>query len=104
MNLKLELKLSFAEDYMARFCGALSLSWKVESLATKMANKVEQSNLLAGRAPVTVAAAVIQLASEVGQENRSAAAIAERTGVSGAALSASYKLISDNKDLILLSL
>ena len=100
-NFNTDLKITSAEDYLARFCGNLSLSREVEILATRVVSKVEEFNLLPGRSPLSVAAAALYLACQVSQETRSQAEIAERTGVSASAISSSYKLISVSSDLIL---
>ena len=100
-NFNTEMKVRSAEDYLARFCGNLALSREVEILATRVASKVEEFNLLPGRSPLSVAAAAIYLACQVSQGTRSQAEIAERTGVSASAISASYKLISVSSDLTL---
>jgi len=100
-NLNNEAKLGSAEDYLARFCGQLSLSREVEMLATRVAGRVVELSLLPGRSPLSVAAAVIYLASQVSRQTRSLAEIAERTGVSASAISASYKLISVREELFL---
>ncbi|KAH7709334.1 CRE-TTB-1 protein [Aphelenchoides avenae] len=54
-----------SDDYLPRFCGHLELSFRVLSCANHISSKVREMELLPGRQPISVAAAVIYTASEI---------------------------------------
>lgn len=53
-------------DYMSRFCSNLSLPLQIHRAATYIANKAEELGILSGKSPISIAAAAIYLASQVG--------------------------------------
>ncbi|VDP91893.1 unnamed protein product [Echinostoma caproni] len=51
------------EDFMSRFCGNLNLNIAVQRVANEVAKRALNFNLVAGRSPVSVAAAAIYMAA-----------------------------------------
>ncbi|VDP73815.1 unnamed protein product [Schistosoma mattheei] len=51
------------EDFMSRFCGNLNLNITVQRVANVVARRALNLNLVAGRSPVSVAAAAIYMAA-----------------------------------------
>lgn len=51
------------EDFMSRFCGNLNLNIAVQRVANVVARRALNLNLVAGRSPVSVAAAAIYMAA-----------------------------------------
>lgn len=52
-------------DFMARFCTNLDLPMAVQRAATHIARKATEENIVAGKSPISVAAAAIFMASQV---------------------------------------
>uniref|UniRef100_T1IL29 Transcription initiation factor IIB n=1 Tax=Strigamia maritima TaxID=126957 RepID=T1IL29_STRMM len=80
-------------DFMARFCGNLSLNNAVRIAATCVAKKAVEIEIVAGRSPISVAAAAIYMASHAAGDNRSRKEIAEVAGVAEVTIQQSYKLM-----------
>ncbi|ODQ66518.1 putative transcription initiation factor IIB [Nadsonia fulvescens var. elongata DSM 6958] len=80
-----------AEDLMLRFCSHLGLSPAVTNAAESIARKAKKEGTLAGRSPISVAAAAIYMASGLFGQALSASKIAEKTGVSDGTIKTSYK-------------
>lgn len=51
------------EDFMSRFCGNLNLNIVAQRVANVIARRALNLNLVAGRSPVSVAAAAIYMAA-----------------------------------------
>jgi len=83
-------------DFMARFCGNLELPHSVRKCSEHVANKAVELNIVAGRSPVSVAAAAIYLASQASpapENKKTKEEIAAISGVSDATIKQTYKML-----------
>lgn len=87
-----------AEDLMRRFCSHLGLQGNVTKAAEHIAKMAKEEGTLAGRSPISIAAAAIYMASNLFQCQLTAAQIADKTGVSDGTIKTSYKHLLDAKD------
>ncbi|KAK9479452.1 cyclin-like protein [Lipomyces japonicus] len=87
-----------AEDLMSRFCSHLGLTSQVASGAQHLARRAAKEGILAGRSPLSIAAAAIYMAAGLFGEPRSANKISERTGVSDGTIKTSYKFLWDARE------
>ncbi|KAK9472107.1 cyclin-like protein [Dipodascopsis tothii] len=90
-----------AEDLMNRFCSHLGLSTTVASGAQHIARAAAHEGILAGRSPISIAAAAIYMAAGLFGEPKSASKIAERAGVSDGTIKTSYKFLWEARDKII---
>ncbi|KAK9468235.1 cyclin-like protein [Lipomyces arxii] len=87
-----------AEDLINRFCSHLGLSTQVASGAQHIARRASAEGILAGRSPISIAAATIYMSAGLFNEAKSASKIAERTGVSDGTIKTSYKFLWDARE------
>ncbi|KAK9235517.1 cyclin-like protein [Lipomyces kononenkoae] len=87
-----------AEDLLNRFCSHLGLSSQVASGAQYIARRAAKEGILAGRSPISIAAATIYMAAGLFGEGRSASKIAERAGVSDGTIKTSYKFLWEARE------
>lgn len=87
-----------AQDLMRRYCSHLGLSMPVTRAAEAIATKVDKEGTLAGRSPISIAAAVIYMTSCLFKEPLTASAIADKTGVSEGTIKTSYKFLYEARD------
>ncbi|XP_063729036.1 transcription initiation factor IIB-like [Symsagittifera roscoffensis] len=80
-------------DFMARFCGSLELPHSVRKASEHIANKAVELNIVAGRSPVSVAAAAIYLASHASDFPKSKEQIAAISGAAEVTIKQSYKML-----------
>uniref|UniRef100_A0AC34FMC0 Transcription initiation factor IIB n=1 Tax=Panagrolaimus sp. ES5 TaxID=591445 RepID=A0AC34FMC0_9BILA len=80
-------------DFMSRFCGNLNLHVSVQAAATRIAKKAVELDLVAGRSPISIAAAAIYMASQASTEKRSAKEIGEIAGAAEQTVRQTYKLL-----------
>ncbi|XP_075241075.1 transcription initiation factor IIB-like isoform X2 [Convolutriloba macropyga] len=80
-------------DFMARFCGNLDLPHSVRKCSEHIANKAVELNIVAGRSPVSVAAAAIYLASQASEFKKTKEEIASISGVAEVTIKQSYKMM-----------
>ncbi|KAK9453116.1 cyclin-like protein [Dipodascopsis uninucleata] len=90
-----------AEDLMNRFCSHLGLSTRVTSGAQYIARRATSEGILAGRSPISIAAAAIYMAAGLFGEPRSASKIAERASVSDGTIKTSYKYLWEVRDKLI---
>ncbi|CAJ0930241.1 unnamed protein product, partial [Mesorhabditis belari] len=67
-------------DFMGRFCSNLDLPVTTQDCAVHVAKKAIEFDLVAGRSPVSVAAAVIFLTSQASPTKKTAKEVAEVAG------------------------
>jgi len=84
-----------------RYCNKLKLSRQTTMIATNLAERMEHANVLAGRSPLSAAAACIYMISFLMGESRSPKDIAKIGGVSDGTIRTSYKLLYTNKDTLI---
>lgn len=87
-----------AKELVIRFCSHLGLGRDVTKLSSELAGKLQDEGPLAGRSPLSVAAAVIYMAAALLGTPKSAKDIAGATSVSDGTVRSSYKLIYPMKE------
>ena len=81
-----------------RFCNRLNLGPDITRKAELLAERIDKVGALAGRSPLSAAAACIYFVSHVMKSPRSAKEIATIVGVSDGTIRTSYKLLWEKKD------
>ncbi|KAJ1985986.1 transcription initiation factor IIB [Dimargaris cristalligena] len=81
----------YSEDLMARFCSHLDLPMPVQRVAIDVTKESKELGTLAGKSPVSVAAACIYLVSHLMGTPKSPKDIANVAGVSETTIKNSYK-------------
>ena len=76
---------------MARFCANLGLPQRIQPLATMIAKRATENDVVAGRATTSVAAAAIFLACLASGETKTAKEIGEITGVAESTIKQTYR-------------
>lgn len=92
-NLETCVDVITSGDFMSRFCSNLDLPNSVQKAATYIARKAVDIDLVAGKSPISVAAAAIYMASQASAERRSQKEISEIAGVAEVTIRQSYKLM-----------
>jgi len=90
-----------AEDLVRRFCSHLGLSLKVTRAAEYIARRAKDEGTLAGRSPISIAAAAIYMAAALFKENISGSTISEKAGVSDGTIKTSYKFLLEAKNQLI---
>lgn len=89
------------KELCARWCNMLSLDFRVQTIAESLTDKVPMLNSLAGRSPLSNAAACIYFASHLLNNGRSSKMISDVAGVSDATIKHAYKLLLSEKDRLI---
>ncbi|KAL7267905.1 transcription initiation factor IIB [Rhizina undulata] len=90
-----------AHDLMIRFCNNLNLSQVCTTIAQDLANKAADLGTLAGRSPISNAAACIYMVSYLMKQPKTAKEIAVIAGVSDGTIRNAYRhLYNDREKLI----
>lgn len=92
-SLETNLEQITSADFMSRFCGNLGLPNIVQTAATRIAKKAVELDLVAGRSPISIAAAAIYMASQASTDKRSAKEIGEIAGAAEVTVRQTYKLL-----------
>lgn len=87
-----------AEDLCIRFCSALALNARTTFISQELAKKMSSIDALAGRSPLSAAAACIYFASWLLGQGKTPKEISAVAGVSDGTIRTSYKLIEAEKD------
>ncbi|KAF1752540.1 hypothetical protein GCK72_019095 [Caenorhabditis remanei] len=80
-------------DFMSRFCGNLYLPNSIQAAATRIAKRAVDMDLVAGRSPISIAAAAIYMASQASAEKRTAKEIGDIAGAAEVTIRQTYKLL-----------
>jgi transcription initiation factor TFIIB len=80
-------------DFMSRFCGNLGLPFYIQGAATRIAKKAVELDLVAGRSPISLAAAAIYMASQASADKKTAKEIGEIAGVAEVTIRQTYRLL-----------
>ena len=88
-------------DLVGRFCAMLGLGFKVESTAKAIAEKIPTIESLAGRSPLSNAAACIYFASHLVGEGKPSKEISNPASVSDATIKHAYKFLLAEKDRLI---
>ncbi|KAI4196741.1 MAG: hypothetical protein LQ346_003164 [Caloplaca aetnensis] len=86
------------KDLCTRFCNTLNLSQKCTVMSQDIASATEAIGVLAGRSPISTAAACIYMASNLSGEARSAKDISQAAGVSDGTIRNAYKIMYQRKE------
>ncbi|CAK9300030.1 unnamed protein product [Gordionus sp. m RMFG-2023] len=92
-QLETSVDLITTGDFMSRFCSNLGLPLKVQKMATCIARRAVEFDLVPGRSPVSVAAAAIYMACSVSDDKKTPAEIGGIAGVAEVTIKQSYKLL-----------
>lgn len=79
------------EDFMSRFCGNLNLNIAVQRVANTVARRALNLNLVAGRSPVSVAAAAIYMAAYALGYRKEKREIGDVAGCAEATITCTYR-------------
>jgi transcription initiation factor TFIIB len=82
-----------ASDLMIRFCNRLQLSPAIQATCVELANRMADAGTLAGRSPISIAAAGIFFISWLMDKGKSAKDVGEAAGVSEGTVRNAYKVI-----------
>lgn len=87
-----------ASDLMIRFCNRLQLSASIQATCVELAKRMADAGTLAGRSPISIAAAGIFFVSWLMGKGKSAKDVGEATGVSEGTVRNAYKVIWGKKE------
>ncbi|KAI3558125.1 transcription factor TFIIB, partial [Colletotrichum abscissum] len=92
-----------AEDLCTRFCSNLNFrnAQKIENVSRALARKTSSVSELAGRSPLSVAAACIYMASHLMKESRTSKEIASVAGVSDGTIKTAYRFLHQARDRLI---
>ncbi|CAJ0939744.1 unnamed protein product, partial [Mesorhabditis belari] len=82
-----------SSDFMSRFCGNLGLPMPIQVCATRIAKMAVEMDLVAGRSPISIAAAAIYMAAQASSEKRTAKEIGDIAGAAEVTVKQTYKLL-----------
>eukprot|EP00164_Ancoracysta_twista_P019990 GFYU01035469.1.p1 GENE.GFYU01035469.1~~GFYU01035469.1.p1 ORF type:complete len:365 (+),score=71.78 GFYU01035469.1:68-1162(+) len=88
-------------DFMIRFCSNLGLPTDILNASTAVAEKAVQMGIVAGKSPISVAAASIYLVSQLSKHKKTQKEIATVAGVSEVTIRNSYKDIHPHRAEVL---
>ncbi|CAG8509677.1 14561_t:CDS:1 [Acaulospora morrowiae] len=100
-NFETNVSTMTSEDLMSRFCSMLKLRMEIQKTALELTIKTKELGTLAGKSPVSVAAACIYMASCLYNQPQSTKDVAQVTGVSEVTIKNSYKLLYNEKKRLL---
>lgn len=80
-------------DFMSRFCSNLELSIAVQKAATYIAEKAMQLDDVAGKSPISVAAAAIYMACQASDTKKEKKEIGDIAGVAEVTIAGAYKMM-----------
>ncbi|MCJ1441352.1 MAG: transcription initiation factor IIB [Stictis urceolatum] len=87
-----------ASELCIRFCSALGLNGPCTKVSQALAEKMGAGGALAGRSPLSAAAACIYFASHLMKQPKTAKEISQVAGVSDGTIRTSYKLLEAEKE------
>jgi transcription initiation factor TFIIB len=90
-----------AVDLVARFCNHLGLDMPITRCTEEIASIIRDRGILAGKSPITVAAACIYMTTRLMGNEQSAKNISRAAGVSDVTIKSSYKNLLDFKSEML---
>ncbi|RPB21016.1 cyclin-like protein [Terfezia boudieri ATCC MYA-4762] len=90
-----------AQDLMNRFCNSLNLSHATVITCQQLAEDANAAGTLAGRSPISTAAACIFMISHLRREPRTAKEISNVAGVSDGTIRNAYKQLYSNRDKLI---
>lgn len=88
-------------DLCNRFCSLLEMDQKATNVAIQLAAKLKETGGLAGRSPLSAAAAAIFMAGHLMDQPKSAKEISGVAKVSDSTIRQAYKLLYQDKDVLI---
>ena len=88
-------------DLCARYCSMLGLNFRIQSISQALAEKIPSIETLAGRSPLSNAAACIYFASNLLGQKTPSKEISQVASVSDATIKHAYKLLLVEKDRLI---
>ena len=79
------------DDFMSRFCSNLKLPMAIQNLSSKVAQNASESDCVAGKSPISIAAAAIYMVTLISDEKRACKDIAAVSGVSESTIKVCFK-------------
>ncbi|EIE77922.1 hypothetical protein G6F57_006045 [Rhizopus arrhizus] len=103
LQLKLQTNTTImnSEDLMLRFCSNLQLANYVQKAGIDLVKRVKELGTLAGKSPISVAAACIYLVSYLYRQPKATREIAHVAGVSEVTIKTAYKTLYAEKESLL---
>ncbi|KAL9095545.1 MAG: hypothetical protein Q9163_006505 [Psora crenata] len=89
------------KELCERFCNQLRLSFQITKVSQEIAEKMDKGGMLAGRSPLSIAAACIYTASHLMGESKTAKDISAVAGVSDGTIRNAYKLIYPKREKLI---
>lgn len=86
------------EDLIRRFCSHLGLTMQLTNAAEYIVKRCQDTGVLAGRSPITIAAAVIYMTVLMFKADLAPSKIAEKLGVSDGTIKTSYRFLYENRE------
>uniref|UniRef100_A0A1I8GT66 Transcription initiation factor IIB n=1 Tax=Macrostomum lignano TaxID=282301 RepID=A0A1I8GT66_9PLAT len=80
-------------DFMSRFCSNLELNIAIQKAATHIAEKAMQIDEVAGKSPISVAAAAIYMACQASDTKKEKKEIGDIAGVAEVTIAGAYKIM-----------
>lgn len=90
-----------ASDLVARYCNHLGLDMSIVRVTEAITMRIQEQGCLAGRSPITIAAATIYLVTMLVNEQRTARRISVAAGVSDVTIKHSYRELLKVLDQVL---
>lgn len=87
-----------AEDLLLRFCNKLGVSNSTSLIGMDLAKRISQSGVIAGRSPLSVAAACIYMISYLMGEPKTPKEISDVASVSDGTIRTAYKMLYTQRD------
>ena len=93
-----DIKSTSASELCIRYCSLLNLNAQCTKVSQALADKMGTVGALAGRSPLSAAAACIYFASHLMKQPKNAKQISQVAGVSDGTIRTSYKLLEAEKE------
>ncbi|KAI9778904.1 MAG: transcription initiation factor IIB [Candelina submexicana] len=90
-----------AQELCVRYCNQLGLKMQCEKVSAALAEKIAELGALAGRSPLSVAAACIYMTSYLMKHPRTAKDISNVAGVSDGTIRTAYKVLYGARDKLI---
>ena len=86
------------KELCERFCNQLRLPFQITKVSQEIAERMDKGGMLAGRSPLSIAAACIYTASHLMGQAKHAKEISQVAGVSDGTIRNAYKLIYPKRE------
>ncbi|GMT13765.1 hypothetical protein PFISCL1PPCAC_5062, partial [Pristionchus fissidentatus] len=97
-NTENNFQLVTSADYMSRWCAHLDLPHSIQIAAGHIAKMAKELDFVAGRSPISIAAASIYMASQASATKKTAAEVSSVTGAAEVTVKTTYKLLRPEVD------